>query len=252
LYLFYMSEPKKNDADGTSCLWLLFSCVFSLEQAQSSILSQFHGVVFCTPPSTTTSRRKRLHSLQQCQYSVLSRRIHCYQLFIKDIMSSRTGGRQSMSELKLRRLIEHNQRLRDDLARPRMRVSEASARYTAFPRLLALSYLTCFCSLIRYCKTTKDHLVRIMASEHQIWPRRISNLFYFHTGSFSLGTSGSSRRSIWTANNGEMLQYSMKFSNVTFFVAVHPDDRLIFLSRRMLLPIGVDFLQNRPFSGTHL
>ena len=47
-------------------------------------------------------------------------------------MSTRTGGRQSMSELKLRRLIEHNQRLRDDLARPRMRVSEASARYTAF------------------------------------------------------------------------------------------------------------------------
>lgn len=33
-----------------------------------------------------------------------------------------------MSELKLRRLVEHNQRLRDDLARPRMRVSEASAR----------------------------------------------------------------------------------------------------------------------------
>ncbi|THU82892.1 guanine nucleotide binding protein gamma subunit [Dendrothele bispora CBS 962.96] len=56
-------------------------------------------------------------------------------------MSSRTGGRQSMSELKLRRLLEHNQRLREDLARPRVRVSEASA------------------SLIRYCKTTKDHLV---------------------------------------------------------------------------------------------
>ncbi|KIK08759.1 hypothetical protein K443DRAFT_672276 [Laccaria amethystina LaAM-08-1] len=56
-------------------------------------------------------------------------------------MSSRGGGRQSMSELKLRRLIEHNQRLREDLARPRVRVSEASA------------------SLIRYCKTTKDHLV---------------------------------------------------------------------------------------------
>ncbi|KAK0196844.1 G-protein gamma subunit [Armillaria mellea] len=48
---------------------------------------------------------------------------------------------QSMSELKLRRLTEHNQRLREDLARPRVRVSEASA------------------SLIRYCKTTKDHLV---------------------------------------------------------------------------------------------
>ncbi|KAF9077104.1 guanine nucleotide binding protein gamma subunit [Rhodocollybia butyracea] len=55
-------------------------------------------------------------------------------------MSTRTGGRQAMSELKLRRLLEHNARLKDDLARPRVRVSEASA------------------SLIRYCKTTKDHL----------------------------------------------------------------------------------------------
>ncbi|KAJ6630561.1 G-protein gamma subunit, partial [Mycena sp. CBHHK59/15] len=42
-------------------------------------------------------------------------------------MSSRAGGRQAMSELKLRRVIEHNQRLREDLARPRVRVSEASA-----------------------------------------------------------------------------------------------------------------------------
>jgi len=55
-------------------------------------------------------------------------------------MSSRPH-KQSMSELKLRRLTEHNQRLREDLARPRVRVSEASA------------------SLIRYCKETKDHLV---------------------------------------------------------------------------------------------
>jgi guanine nucleotide-binding protein subunit gamma len=48
-----------------------------------------------------------------------------------------------MSELKLRRLIEHNQRLREDLGRPRIRVSEASA------------------SIIRYCKTTTDHLVSL-------------------------------------------------------------------------------------------
>jgi guanine nucleotide-binding protein subunit gamma len=46
-----------------------------------------------------------------------------------------------MSELKLRRLLEHNQRAREDMARPRIRVSEASA------------------SLIRYCKATKDTLV---------------------------------------------------------------------------------------------
>ncbi|KAH8922292.1 heterotrimeric G-protein gamma subunit (G-gamma, Gpg) [Atractiella rhizophila] len=49
--------------------------------------------------------------------------------------------KQSMSELKLRRLTEHNQRLREDLDRPRVRISEASA------------------SLIRYCKTTRDFLV---------------------------------------------------------------------------------------------
>ena len=40
-----------------------------------------------------------------------------------------------MSELKLRRLLEHNQRLRDDLARPRIKVSEASARYVEFPQV---------------------------------------------------------------------------------------------------------------------
>ncbi|MBW0528333.1 hypothetical protein O181_068048 [Austropuccinia psidii MF-1] len=49
--------------------------------------------------------------------------------------------KQSMSELKLRRLTEHNQRLREDLERPRIRVSDASA------------------NLICYCKTTRDYLV---------------------------------------------------------------------------------------------
>jgi len=63
-----------------------------------------------------------------------------FDTFFLSIMSAR-AGRQSMSELRLRRVLEHNQRLREDLARPRVRVSEASA------------------SLIRHCKTTKDHLV---------------------------------------------------------------------------------------------
>lgn len=49
--------------------------------------------------------------------------------------------KQSMAELKLRRVTEHIQRLRDDLARPRVRVSEAAQ------------------SLIRYTRTTKDPLV---------------------------------------------------------------------------------------------
>ncbi|ADV23128.1 guanine nucleotide-binding protein subunit gamma [Cryptococcus gattii Ru294] len=47
----------------------------------------------------------------------------------------------SMAELKLRRLNEHNARLREDLARPRARVSEASI------------------SLIKYCSSTKDPLL---------------------------------------------------------------------------------------------
>lgn len=41
--------------------------------------------------------------------------------------------KQSMSELKLRRLTEHNQRLKEDLDRPRIRVSEASQRYAFVP-----------------------------------------------------------------------------------------------------------------------
>jgi len=49
--------------------------------------------------------------------------------------------KQSMAELKLRRVTEHIQRLRDDLARPRVRVSEAAQ------------------SLIRYTRTTKDPLL---------------------------------------------------------------------------------------------
>ncbi|PVF93250.1 putative guanine nucleotide-binding protein gamma subunit [Serendipita vermifera] len=55
-------------------------------------------------------------------------------------MSSRQP-KQSMSELKLRRVTEHIQRLRDDLARPRIRVSEASM------------------SLIRYTRATRDPLI---------------------------------------------------------------------------------------------
>ncbi|GAA6000751.1 Ste18p [Rhodotorula paludigena] len=54
---------------------------------------------------------------------------------------AKNAGKPSMSELKLRRLTEHNQRLREDLERQRVRVSEASA------------------SLIRYCKTTRDYLI---------------------------------------------------------------------------------------------
>lgn len=76
-------------------------------------------------------------------------------------MSSRP--KQSMSELKLRRLLEHNQRLREDLGRPRIRVSEASA------------------SLIRYCKTTTDHLVSPLSqsiSQSNHFPSFFTLLYY--------------------------------------------------------------------------
>ncbi|WVN87163.1 uncharacterized protein L203_102339 [Cryptococcus depauperatus CBS 7841] len=55
-------------------------------------------------------------------------------------MSSRTN-KATMHELKLRRLTEHNLRLKEELARPRVMVSVASL------------------SLINYCRATKDPLL---------------------------------------------------------------------------------------------
>ncbi|KAI5857020.1 GGL domain-containing protein [Tricharina praecox] len=49
--------------------------------------------------------------------------------------------KQSMAELKLRRLTELNARLREDLDRPRIKVSDACQ------------------SLINYTRTTKDFMV---------------------------------------------------------------------------------------------
>lgn len=67
--------------------------------------------------------------------------------------------KQSMAELKLRRLNEHNQRLREDLARPRIRTSEAAvrsvlAKVAAFLRVMLMAR-----SLIHFCTQTKDPLV---------------------------------------------------------------------------------------------
>ena len=73
--------------------------------------------------------------------------------------------KQSMSELKLRRLTEHSQRLREDLARPRVRVSEASARYVICSYKSRCRRLKGRASsLIRYCKTTEDHLVSVLSA----------------------------------------------------------------------------------------
>ncbi|EIW67236.1 guanine nucleotide-binding protein subunit gamma [Tremella mesenterica] len=55
-------------------------------------------------------------------------------------MSSRTN-KTTMHELKLRRLLEHNHRLREELARPRVMVSIASL------------------NLINYCRSTKDPMI---------------------------------------------------------------------------------------------
>jgi guanine nucleotide-binding protein subunit gamma len=52
-----------------------------------------------------------------------------------------SAKKQSMSEIKLRRLSELNIRLKEDLERPRVKVSEACE------------------SLIAFCKSTKDHMV---------------------------------------------------------------------------------------------
>ena len=51
----------------------------------------------------------------------------------------RAGGdvknkKQSMADLKLRRLNELNSRLKEDLERPRIKVSEASMSYVVIPR----------------------------------------------------------------------------------------------------------------------
>ena len=85
----------------------------------------------------------------------------------------RAGGdvrnkKQSMADLKLRRLNELNSRLKEDLERPRIKVSEASTSYAHLintcdseEELPWLGY-TDICSrsrLISYCTNTKDFMV---------------------------------------------------------------------------------------------
>ncbi|KAJ2975646.1 hypothetical protein NUW54_g11697 [Trametes sanguinea] len=133
---------------------VLLTTVFVVNNSVQSLLSAHQlllpplQVVFVTtafrpllPPSALLLRTKA-----QAPRQLLSRPP-------PSAMNSRPH-KQSMSELKLRRLTEHNQRLREDLARPRIRVSEASA------------------SLIRYCKTTKDPLVRTLPLLALRWPLR--------------------------------------------------------------------------------
>ncbi|KAL8678078.1 MAG: hypothetical protein Q9186_005543 [Xanthomendoza sp. 1 TL-2023] len=75
----------------------------------------------------------------------------------------RAGGdvknkKQSMADLKLRRLNELNSRLKEDLERPRIKVSEASMSYV--PRIsLSFSLNRNPALLIQYCQNTKDFMV---------------------------------------------------------------------------------------------
>ncbi|KAL8963743.1 MAG: hypothetical protein Q9193_000021 [Seirophora villosa] len=72
----------------------------------------------------------------------------------------RAGGdvknkKQSMADLKLRRLNELNSRLKEDLERPRIKVSEASMSCVSFPT----SFSTAQPRPVKYCQNTKDFMV---------------------------------------------------------------------------------------------
>ena len=58
-----------------------------------------------------------------------------------------------MSDLKLRKLIEHTARLKEQLDMPRIKVSEASETYASF------IFLSFFYRLIKYVTSTKDPLL---------------------------------------------------------------------------------------------
>ncbi|KAI9931608.1 hypothetical protein MW887_010185 [Aspergillus wentii] len=73
----------------------------------------------------------------------------------------RSGGdvknkKQSVADLKYRRLTELNARLKEDLDRPRVKVSEAS-----LSRALKLhsAHKVAFYRLINYCNNTRDFMV---------------------------------------------------------------------------------------------
>jgi len=70
-------------------------------------------------------------------------------------------NKQSMADLKLRRLTELNNRLREDLERERIPVSQAAKRLVDILSMLkALEIsLTDICSIIAYTNSTKDFMV---------------------------------------------------------------------------------------------
>ncbi|GKT73184.1 GGL domain-containing protein [Colletotrichum tofieldiae] len=70
-------------------------------------------------------------------------------------------NKQSMADLKLRRLTELNNRLREDLERERIPVSNASksrlARGPSRPKEPATNLFSS--SIIAYCNSTRDYMV---------------------------------------------------------------------------------------------
>ena len=82
--------------------------------------------------------------------------------------------KQSMSELKLRRLTEHNQRLKEDLDRPRIRVSEASQRYVYPSRPVAAA-----------AAVVIVHHIQPLPSDQCVLPSSSESLSYSLPSSFS-------------------------------------------------------------------
>lgn len=67
--------------------------------------------------------------------------------------------KQSMADLKYRRLMELNSRLKEDLDRPRVKVSEAALSYVMMHLFDCARYANFMRSLINYCNNTRDFMV---------------------------------------------------------------------------------------------
>lgn len=70
-------------------------------------------------------------------------------------------NKQSMADLKLRRLTELNNRLREDLERERIPVSTAAKRWASSPTIVANFEHEAdeHYSIIAYCNGTRDYMV---------------------------------------------------------------------------------------------
>src|SRR5436190_15131181 len=69
--------------------------------------------------------------------------------------ASRPPNKSAMTELKYRRIVDMNQKLRDDYDRPRCKTSDACNKYP----IVSVLWLLMMRSLIQYTKATKDYMV---------------------------------------------------------------------------------------------